>query len=88
MEPGADQATLPPPTRFNRRTEHERRTRDGNLGHIGEKLRRRGVEWHRRASKTLRNVKGAWVKESHVAVEGGSIKHYRVNMMVTSLLED
>ena len=26
-----------------------------------------------RANKTLRNVKGAWVKEQQVAVEGGKV---------------
>ncbi|MGJ8627491.1 MAG: dodecin family protein [Sulfitobacter sp.] len=44
-----------------------------------------GVE---RASKTLRNVVSAWVKEQSVKVENGKIAHYQVNMMVTFLLED
>jgi hypothetical protein len=44
-----------------------------------------GVE---RASKTLRNVVSAWVKEQSVKVEGGKIAHYQVNLMVTFLLED
>ena len=44
-----------------------------------------GVE---RASKTLRNVKSAWIKEQSVAVENGKIAHYQVNMMVTFVLED
>ena len=44
-----------------------------------------GVE---RASKTLRNVVSAWVKEQSVKVEDGKIAHYQVNLMVTFLLED
>ncbi|MBI5288016.1 MAG: dodecin domain-containing protein [Chloroflexi bacterium] len=42
----------------------------------------------RRANETLRNVTGAWVKEQQVAVEGGKITGYRVNMLVTFILED
>jgi flavin-binding protein dodecin len=41
-----------------------------------------------RANKTLRNVRGAWIKEQQVTVEGGSISVYRVNMMVTFVLDD
>jgi dodecin len=42
----------------------------------------------KRASKTLRNVTGAWVKEHKVAVKDGKISSYQVNMMVTFVLED
>jgi len=42
----------------------------------------------RRANETLRNVTGAWVKEQQVAVEEGKIAGYRVNMLVTFILED
>ncbi len=41
-----------------------------------------------RASKTLRNVKSAWVKEQHVRVENGHVAEYQVNMMVTFVLDD
>ena len=41
-----------------------------------------------RASKTLRNVVSAWVKEQSVKVEDGKIAHYQVNLMVTFLLDD
>jgi flavin-binding protein dodecin len=44
-----------------------------------------GVE---RASKTLRNVVSAWVKEQSVKVKDGKISHYQVNIMVTFLLDD
>jgi flavin-binding protein dodecin len=44
-----------------------------------------GIE---RANKTLRNVRGAWVKEQQVVVDGGKIHEYRVNLLVTFVLDD
>lgn len=44
-----------------------------------------GIE---RASKTLRGIKGAWVKEQHVMVDDGKVTGYRVNLMVTFVLDD
>ena len=41
-----------------------------------------------RASKTLRKIRGAWIKEQHVHCEDGRITEYRVNMMVTFVLDD
>lgn len=41
-----------------------------------------------RASKTLRNVRSAWVKEQQVRCEDGRITEYQVNLMVTFVLED
>jgi flavin-binding protein dodecin len=41
-----------------------------------------------RASKTLRNIRGAWIKEQLVRCEGGKIVEYQVNMMVTFVLDD
>lgn len=41
-----------------------------------------------RATKTLRNVKGAWIKEQKVEVEGGKVTKYIVNMLVTFVLDD
>jgi len=41
-----------------------------------------------RASKTLRNVRGAWVKEQHVRCDSGKFVEYQVNMMVTFILDD
>lgn len=41
-----------------------------------------------RASKTLRNVKSAWVKEQKVQVKDGRITEYQVNLMVTFVLDD
>ena len=40
-----------------------------------------------RASKSLKNVEGAWIKEQQVSVQDGRITGYRVNMMVTFVLE-
>jgi flavin-binding protein dodecin len=41
-----------------------------------------------RANKTLKNVKGAWVKDQKVTIDNGSISMYRVTMKVTFVLED
>jgi dodecin len=41
-----------------------------------------------RANQTLRGVKGAWIKEQQVVVENGNITNYRVNMMITFVLDD
>ena len=42
-----------------------------------------------RASKTLRNLRGAWIKEQHVRCGAdGRIAEYQVNMMVTFVLDD
>ncbi len=41
-----------------------------------------------RATKTLRGVSGAWVKEHKVSVKDDRITSYQVNMMVTFVLED
>ena len=41
-----------------------------------------------RANKTLRNVRSAWIKEQSVDIENGGIVAYRVNMLVTFVLDD
>lgn len=41
-----------------------------------------------RANKTLRNVKSAWIKEQQVDIDNGRIVAYRVNMLVTFVLDD
>jgi dodecin len=41
-----------------------------------------------RASKTLRNIRSAWIKEQQVRCDGGRITEYQVNMMVTFVLDD
>jgi dodecin len=45
---------------------------------------RQGVE---RANETLRHVEGAWVKEQNVMIKDGKITNYKVNMLVTFMLE-
>ena len=41
-----------------------------------------------RATSTLRNVKGAWIKEQQVKVgQSGEINEYQVNLLVTFVLE-
>ena len=40
-----------------------------------------------RATKTLRNVQGAWIKDQNVMIENDKIKEYKVNMEVTFVLE-
>jgi len=46
---------------------------------------RLGIE---RASKTLKNIRSAWVQEQTVAVSDDGISEVRVNMKVTFILED
>jgi dodecin len=41
-----------------------------------------------RATSTLRNVEGAWVKDMNVLIENGNIIGYKVNLAVTFVLED
>ena len=41
-----------------------------------------------RATKTLRNVRGAWVKEQQIKIEGDKIVEYQVNLMITFVLEE
>lgn len=45
------------------------------------------AEGIRRASTTVKNIQGAWVKEQQVSVSNGKIDAYRVNLKVTFLLE-
>lgn len=44
-----------------------------------------GIE---RANKTLKNVKGAWIKDQKIDVDNGQIFQYRVIMKVTFVLEE
>jgi flavin-binding protein dodecin len=44
-----------------------------------------GVE---RANKTLKNVKGAWVKDQEVTIDNGKVTGYKVILKVTFILED
>lgn len=39
-----------------------------------------------RASETVSDVRGAWIKDQKIDVQDGKVSAYRVNMMVTFLL--
>lgn len=41
-----------------------------------------------RATKTLKNVRGAWISEQKIEIENNKVKSYRVDMKVTFVLED
>src|SRR5690349_11218244 len=40
-----------------------------------------------RASKTIHNIKGAWVKEQQVVIDNNKITMYRVDLKVTFILD-
>jgi flavin-binding protein dodecin len=50
-----------------------------------EEAVREGIE---RTKKTLRNIQSAWVKDMNVLMEDGQIRAYKVNLLVTFVLED
>ena len=41
-----------------------------------------------RANKTLKNVKGAWVKDQEVTIDNGKVSGYKVILKVTFVLSD
>lgn len=41
-----------------------------------------------RANETLRNLQSAWIKEQEVQINGGEIRGYKVNMLITFVLEE
>ncbi|HKL45642.1 MAG TPA: dodecin family protein [Roseovarius sp.] len=44
-----------------------------------------GIE---RASKTLRGLKSAWIKDQNVMIENGKVTEFKVNLSVTFVLDD
>ena len=44
-----------------------------------------GIE---RASKSVRNIQSAWIKDQRVTVSDNKVKAYQVNMQLTFLLEE
>jgi len=42
----------------------------------------------KRANKTLKNVKGAWVKDQEVQIEDGKVTGFKVILKVTFVLTD
>ena len=45
---------------------------------------RKGIE---RASETVDDIRGAWIQNQEVVVEGGEVVRYRVHMRVTFVLK-
>lgn len=42
----------------------------------------------KRANKTLKNVRGAWIEDQEISIKNGKIAEYRVKMKVTFVLQD
>jgi flavin-binding protein dodecin len=42
----------------------------------------------RRASKSLKNIQGAWIKEQKLRIENNLATEYRVMMILTFVLDD
>ena len=42
----------------------------------------------KRASKTIRNIEGAWVQDQKLVVKKGKISEYRVVMKISFVLDD
>ncbi len=40
-----------------------------------------------RASKTIRNIEGAWIQDQKLIIENGKISEYRIIMKVSFVLE-
>ncbi len=41
-----------------------------------------------RATKTMKNVRGAWIKDQKINISDGKATEYQVSMIVTFVLED
>ena len=41
-----------------------------------------------RATQTLRNVRSAWIKEQEVSIEDGEVVRFKVNMLITFVLDE
>lgn len=41
-----------------------------------------------RATRTLRGVKGAWVKEMKLDIENGRVSNYSVDLLITFVMDD
>jgi flavin-binding protein dodecin len=46
---------------------------------------KQGIE---RANQTLRNLEGAWIKEQEVRMTDGQITGFKVNMLITFILDE
>ncbi len=45
---------------------------------------KRGIE---RASKTIKNIRGAWIKEQKINIDGGKVSEFQVMMILTFILD-
>ena len=66
----------------------------GDVARVTEIMARSSVSFEdaiktglERATKTLRGVEGAWIKEQKVAVSGGKVTSYQVTMLVTFVVD-
>lgn len=50
-----------------------------------EDATKQGLE---RAAKTLRNIQSAWIKDQNIMMKDDRIHEYKVNMLVTFILDD
>ena len=41
-----------------------------------------------RASKTIRNIRSAWIKEQQLRLENNKVAEYQVNMLITFVLDE
>ena len=69
-------------------TRYERCNGNRDQRSLGYELRGRHPAGYSSATKTLRNVEGAWVKDQNVMIEDGNIKGYKVNLEITFVLDE
>ena len=41
-----------------------------------------------KAGETIRNIRGAWIKEQKIKIDNGKVSEYRVMMILTFVLAD
>ena len=41
-----------------------------------------------RATKTMKNVRGAWIKDQKINIDGSKATEYQVSMIITFVLDD
>lgn len=41
-----------------------------------------------KATATIDNVRGAWIKEQKISIDNGEVAEYRVNMIITFVLSE
>ena len=41
-----------------------------------------------KATSTIDNVRGAWIKEQKISINNGEVSEYRVNMIITFVLSE